>query len=225
MAPEGLDSYASFVLLLFFMATVRTLGEALSVGWTIRMKCSARRGRADVPADLLWAALMLDGGWSKDDAGEIHNLRLGTVYTAEISRRGGDSIHAGCWLAVLNGIRVAEISDLDFAKGMVEWSIVRDLTALSDGYRALKARAPTSSDLFPDGAWRRRRERQGLTTMPFRQRIIHCEIMSSFEVVVEIYDPHQTSVMALGGQHEVFQATMLRGNSRGRHYQSHCAGR
>lgn len=98
---------------------------------------------------------MLDGRWTKDDAGEIHNLKLGTIFTAVVMRRGGDSIYATRWIAVLNGLQVADTNDIDYAKGMVEWHIIRELSGLSDGYRALKERAPTSEALYQDGAWER----------------------------------------------------------------------
>jgi hypothetical protein len=98
---------------------------------------------------------MLQGNWHTNDDRTEYRLRLGSIFEAIITPRGGDSIYAGRWVALLNGQLAVETSDLDLAKGTVEMMIVRELTALADDYRRLKARAPTSSDIYPDGAWGR----------------------------------------------------------------------
>ena len=103
--------------------------------------------------------MSLDGEWGEALPGQ-HELRLGRVFLATVRQRGGSGIYAGCWIAVLNGQQVTETSDLAYAKGLVEWHIVNELRAAAEGYRRLKARAPDSTDLFPDGAWARWKERR-----------------------------------------------------------------
>ena len=46
--------------------------------------------------------------------------------------------------------------ELQYAKGRFECEIITQLDALKGAYRRIKQRAPTSSDLFPDGAFYRR---------------------------------------------------------------------
>ena len=77
------------------------------------------------------------------------------MFQAKIWRDGEPGLYGTRWVAVLNGQQLTTSPDLDYAKGYIEWEIVKELTNLSSAYRALKARAPTSSDIFPDGAWAR----------------------------------------------------------------------
>lgn len=95
--------------------------------------------------------MLIDGHWSASDDGQSYELKLGTVFRATV-RRHDD---ANSWIATLNDRRLTGNSELDYAKGLVEWEIVKELTNLAPPYRELKARAPTSSDLYPDGAWAR----------------------------------------------------------------------
>lgn len=110
----------------------------------------------------------LDGNWG-EALPDQHELRLGRTFLATVRRRGGSGIYAGRWVAVLNGLQVADTSDLAYAMGMVEHAIVTELTALSEGYRRLKARAPTSGDLYPDGAWSRWKGQDGVPAIPDAQ--------------------------------------------------------
>lgn len=98
---------------------------------------------------------MLHGVWQPNDDRSAFRLVLGSVFLATITRKGGDSIYASDWVSVLNGKLLTETPDLELAMGLAEMTIVHELTALSDPYRGLKARAPTSSDIYPDGAWGR----------------------------------------------------------------------
>jgi hypothetical protein len=102
--------------------------------------------------------MQINGRWYQIEHGDGWDLRLGNIFTARIRRRGGNGIYAGRWEGVLNGQPIADTSDLDYAKGLVERQIVVEMTNLSEAYRALKTRAPTGDDLHPDGAWSRWKE-------------------------------------------------------------------
>jgi hypothetical protein len=98
---------------------------------------------------------MLSGDWHKAEMSDTYELRLGKAFTATIKQRGGASIYAKCWIVTLNQDLLTETNDPEFAKGRAEWEIITQLDTLKDAYRRIKQRAPTSSDLFPDGAFYR----------------------------------------------------------------------
>jgi hypothetical protein len=107
---------------------------------------------------------MIDGDWIQDGARERHSLRLGSVFTAEIYRGAGakPGEFGSAWRAYLNKETVGQSADLEYAKGLVEWHIVNELRRMSDGYRRIKRRAPTSEDLFSAGGWARWKQLQDL---------------------------------------------------------------
>lgn len=102
--------------------------------------------------------MLLDGQWMQED--DDWRLKLGSIFAAKITRRGEPGVYGMRWVAILNGQQVTTSPDLEYAKGYIEWEIVKEMTNLSAAYRALKGRAPSSSDIFPDGAWARWKARQ-----------------------------------------------------------------
>jgi len=98
---------------------------------------------------------MLHGVWQPNDDRSAFRLVLGSVFLATITKKGGDGIYAKNWVSVLNGKHLAETPDLDLAKGTAEMMNVQELAGLAEAYRGVKARAPTSAGIYPDGAWGR----------------------------------------------------------------------
>jgi hypothetical protein len=50
---------------------------------------------------------------------------------------------------------IADTSDIEYAKARIDWEIVTRLNAIRDGFARIKRRTPSSSDLFPNGAFER----------------------------------------------------------------------
>jgi hypothetical protein len=96
-----------------------------------------------------------EGEWRYSETNETYAFCLGRIFTATIKRHGGDIIYANHCVATLNTEEVTETPDLEYAQGCVEYAIVCKLTSLAAAYRRPKHRAPTGSDLFPDGAFER----------------------------------------------------------------------
>lgn len=99
--------------------------------------------------------MLIDGQWCRAHEPGVEKLQLGKVFLGEIRQRGGESIYAKRWKAFLNGELLGESADKEYAQGLVECEIITRLTNIREAVRCIKARAPTSSDIYPDGAWAR----------------------------------------------------------------------
>lgn len=100
--------------------------------------------------------MLPDGLWVPDDRNIAYHMRVGSIFRATIIRRGTGLMPV--WYATLNGNPVVETGDLEFAMAAVECQIVNDVSQAMGTLRLMKRRAPTSSDLYPNGAWRRWKE-------------------------------------------------------------------
>jgi hypothetical protein len=104
--------------------------------------------------------MLINGSWSTSADRQVHTLKLGSIFLGTVKRVCLNGADVFGWVATLNGKLLHPHCDLDYGKGLVEFEIVAEMTNLSDAYRTLKARAPTGSDLYPDGAWGRWKARQ-----------------------------------------------------------------
>ncbi len=80
--------------------------------------------------------MLIDGEWHRD--GDGFEMKLGPMFRAKVLRDGASSN----WIATLNGQQMTTSTDPDYAKGRLEWEIVKELTIISAAYHVLKARAP-----------------------------------------------------------------------------------
>ena len=105
----------------------------------------------------------LDGIWGHDHEPDTHRLVLGSFFTGVV--KPGTGKDDGYWLAFLNGQPLAPAHrDIDYAKGRVEHEIVNQMYNVRHAYRDIKTRAPTSTDLYVDGAWARFKAKKGAAT-------------------------------------------------------------
>jgi hypothetical protein len=86
--------------------------------------------------------MLINGEWCPE--GTRYTLKLGDVFLGHVYQRGGTSIYAGCWIAVLNGRQLTDSANFPGAKSMVEWEIINQLRFIVPGYRIILARRKES---------------------------------------------------------------------------------
>jgi hypothetical protein len=84
--------------------------------------------------------MIIDGEWCEDGGGQT--LQLGEFIRGRIYQRGGGSIYAGRWIAILNGQHLIETSWENHAKALVEQAICAELHRIVPAFKLIKRRAP-----------------------------------------------------------------------------------
>jgi hypothetical protein len=76
--------------------------------------------------------MLLDGEWLSENG--VWHLKLGAVFRAKVWREREPRQYGTRWITVLNSQQITISPDVDYAKGYMEWEIVKELTNLSTAY-------------------------------------------------------------------------------------------